>query len=292
MDDMPCLSPRVVACLPSWNAAAFIEPVLRSLDAQTYPNLKVLISDDASSDATWEICTEFARGRPRFHLHRQAVNRGWLGNVNWLLREADGEYLFFAFHDDPLEPSYVERLVEVLEAAPDAVLAFTDITIDLRSDALDLVTQWRYTELDGVDGVRERLRALTSMQGHWWIPNRGLFRRAAAQSVGGLRRHLAGELNADWLWLLHLSLLGRFVRVPEPLVRKVWRQQGLSLSWRRSAAKTLGVTLGAACEIARARLPLRLRAQLLKDFWSHWLGKWWRRAGAAVPRGVTNRLDP
>ena len=48
--------PRAVALLPARNAESFIEPVLESLAAQTYPNLEVLISDDASTDRTAEIC--------------------------------------------------------------------------------------------------------------------------------------------------------------------------------------------------------------------------------------------
>ena len=284
MGTVPAPRPRVVACMPTWNAAAFVEPVLRSLDAQTYPDLQVLISDDASSDATAALCERFARDRPRFTVHRQARNRGWIGNVNWLLKHAEGEYLFFAFHDDPLEPSYVERLVAALEAAPDAVLAFSDITIDLRGGAQNLVTQWSFPDLDAVATARERLRVLTPMQGHWWIPNRGLFRRSAARSVGGMRRHLAGELSADWPWLVHLSLLGSFVRVPEPLVRKVRRQEGLSMSWNRPPGWRLGVVLGAAREVAAADLPRRLRLRLLADFWSHWLGTWWRTRASWIAR--------
>jgi glycosyltransferase involved in cell wall biosynthesis len=282
MDAAPTPRPRVVACMPTWNAAEFVEPVLRSLAAQTYPDLQVLISDDASGDATAALCERFALDRPGFTVHRQARNLGWIGNVNWLLKHADGEYLFFAFHDDPLEPTYVERLVAALEAAPDAVLAFSDITIDLRAQAL--VTRWSFADLDGVGTARERLRVLAPMQGHWWIPNRGLFRRSAAQSVGGMRRHLAGELSADWPWLIHLSLLGRFVRVPEPLVRKVWRQQGLSMSWNRRPGWRVGVVLGAAREIAVADLALRQRARLLADFGSHWLGTWWRTRARWITR--------
>jgi glycosyltransferase involved in cell wall biosynthesis len=282
MDGAPMPRTRVVACMPAWNAAQFIEPVLCSLAAQTYPDLQVLISDDASGDTTAALCERFAMHRPGFTVHRQPRNLGWIGNVNWLLKHAQGEYLFFAFHDDPLEPTYVERLVAALEAAPDAVLAFSDITIDLRAQAL--VTRWSFTDLDGIATARERLRLLTPMQGHWWIPNRGLFRSSAARSIGGMRKHLAGELSADWPWLIHLSLLGRFVRVPEPLVRKVWRQQGLSMSWNRRPGWRVGVVLGAAREIAAADLPRRLRVHLLVDFCSHWLGTWWRTRAQWIAR--------
>ncbi len=50
---------------------------------------------------------------------RQPVRLGWIGNANALLRAAAGDYVFFAFHDDPLQPDYVERLVDALERAPE-----------------------------------------------------------------------------------------------------------------------------------------------------------------------------
>src|ERR1700678_315944 len=119
-------SPRVVACLPAWQAADFIGPVLESLASQTYPNVEVLISVDLCSDDTAEICDRFAMAHPNARVIRQPERLGWIANTNALLRAADGDYVFFAFHDDPLEPTYVARLVEVLERNADAVLAFSD----------------------------------------------------------------------------------------------------------------------------------------------------------------------
>jgi glycosyltransferase involved in cell wall biosynthesis len=76
--------PKVVALMPAWNAESFIVPVLESLAAQTYPNLEVLISDDASADRTVGICEEFKARHANFRLIRQPRNFGWIGNVNAL----------------------------------------------------------------------------------------------------------------------------------------------------------------------------------------------------------------
>jgi glycosyltransferase involved in cell wall biosynthesis len=272
---------RVVALLPAWNAAAFIEPVLRSLDAQTYPNLQVLVSDDASTDDTAAVCERYAQARPRFVVHRQAANRGWIGNVNWLLQHADGDCFFFAFHDDPLEPTYVERLVDALEAAPDAVLAFSDLVVEHNGWDPTAIGEHRYLGLERATTLRERVAVLMRREPDWWVPNRGLFRASAARRAGGLRRHPGGEFSADWPWLLHLGLYGRFVRVPEPLVHKVWLREGLSIRWGTSWRKRLGLVLGAAREIARADLPWTARLPLLLDFAGHWT----RRAiGMAIAR--------
>lgn len=286
----PERTPRVVACMPTYKAEAFIEPTLQSLAAQTYANLQVLISDDTSPDGTFDLCRRFAEGRPRFEVHRQARNLGWIGNVNWLLEHADAEYVFFAFHDDPLEPGYVQALVEALERTPGAVLAFTDAVVDFRGDKESWVRTLSYTELDGLDTARERLAVLTTRHGLWWLPNRGLLRKSAAVRVGGMRRHLGGEFCADWPWLLHLSLLGSFVRVPQALVRKVWSHEGLSKSWRWSAHKRIAVTLACLSEILRADLPLRERARLSADFAGYWVVRWTLSAWRGVARATRSLL--
>jgi glycosyltransferase involved in cell wall biosynthesis len=278
--------PSVVACMPTYRCEGFVEATLQSLAAQTYPNLRVIVADDASPDASFELCRRFAEGRPQFAVHRQPRNLGWIGNANWLLERAGADYVFFAFHDDPLEPGYVQALVEALERSPEAVLAFSDAVVDFRGANESWVRSMSYTDLDGLGSARARLAVLAQRAGLWWLPNRGLFRKSAALRVGGMRRHLAGEFCADWPWLLHLSLLGAFVRVPQALVRKVWRDEGLSKSWRWSAHRRIAVTLACLGEILRADLPRAERARLAADFsgyWSRrWLSSFFRRLGQCV----------
>jgi glycosyltransferase involved in cell wall biosynthesis len=240
----PARRPRVTACMPAWNAAAFIGPVLASLAAQTYPELGLLISVDACGDGTAELCEAFAAARPWVKVIRQPVRLGWIGNANALLRAADGDYVFFAFHDDPLQPAYVERLVDALERAPRAVLAFCDVDSN--------IGPFRYDVLDGIDDRFERARRLLLQRGEWWVPNRGLMRAGAVKALGGMRRHLAGEAAADLPWLLRLALLGAFVRVPAPLIAKAFRATSLSASWRTDARRRLAVQLACADAIRTA----------------------------------------
>ncbi|MGC1816471.1 MAG: glycosyltransferase family 2 protein [Casimicrobiaceae bacterium] len=269
--------PRVVACMPTWNAESFLEQTLESLAAQTYPHLDILISDDASTDRTPEICARFAANHPRCRLMRQELRRGWTGNVTRLLQVAEGDYLFFAFHDDPLSPTYVERLVEALWANPRAVLAFSDIATGGETRS--------YRELEGVDERVERGRRMIWKNGAWWIPNRGLFRADAGKRVGGVYRHSGGEYSADWPWLLHLALLGEFVRVPEPLVRKAWRKEGLSHSWRGTLRQKLGVTLSCMREVRRAGLRASEEFALHREIVVHGLAALRADAREAGPRG-------
>lgn len=243
--------------MPTWNAAAFIGPVLESLATQTYPNLEILISDDASSDSTVSMCERFVASHPNFRLIRQPTRVGWINNANSLLKAATGDYAFFAFHDDPAKPAYVARLVEALERNPQAVLAFTDIELERGPVS--------YRDLDGVADRFERARRVLAQGDHWFAPNRGLMRMEAIRRLEGMRRHPAGEYMADWPWILRLSLLGEFVRVPEPLIRKVWLKRGLSLTWSANLWQRIGVTLACFRVIRDAGFPLSQELQLYRE---------------------------
>lgn len=270
MSATPGAALKVVALTPAWNAEGFIVPVLESLAAQTHRNFEVLISDDASTDRTPEICAAFAARHPNFTLIRQPRNLGWIGNVNSLLRQAQGDCFFFAFHDDLLRPTYVERLADALATDPNAVLAFSDmirwvmepgVPPEVRSTSSSPESVKTYLDLEG---VHERVKRSVIVARKWGRPpsyavmlaNRGLFRAAAAREIGGLRAHFAGEFGADWPWLLRLSMLGDFVRVPEALVEKSYRPTSLSATWRYSLWQRMGALTACMLETRRARLPL------------------------------------
>jgi len=244
-------TPIVVACLATWNGEPLIADTLASLEAQTYPNLKVLISDDASTDNTAAICERFANRDSRFHLLRQPQRAGWVGNVNTLLNAAQGDYFFFIPHDDVLDPTYVMRLVETLQNRPNAILAFSDMKfINLTGD-LEIQA---YVELDGVEHRIRRGHRILRQRGPWWIPYRGIFRASAVKYIGGLRTNLAGEFAADWPWLFHMSILGEFARVPEVLYKRDESKQSLSRIWNYTARAWLAATLACGREIYRSRL--------------------------------------
>jgi glycosyltransferase involved in cell wall biosynthesis len=266
--DLRLRRPRVTACMPAWNAAAFVGPVLDSLAAQTYGNLDVLVSVDACGDDTGAICDAFAAAHRRVRVIRQPERLGWIGNANTLLETAGGDYVFFAFHDDPLHPQYVERLVAALERAPAAVLAFCDVDSNLG--------RFRYAELEGISDRFERARRVLLQRGAWWVPNRGLMRASVVKSLGGMRRHRAGEVAADLPWLLRLALRGPFVRVPDPLIVKAFRDASLSAGWQKDTRRRLAVVEACLAVIATAGFgraqTLRLYAEaaffaLRREFW-------------------------
>jgi len=222
--------PKVTAILPSYNAENFIHETLECLAAQTWENLEILIGDDASTDQTPKILQRFAASHDNVVVLLREENLGWLENSNDLMAKASGELMFFAFHDDVVSPDYVEKLVRALDANPDAVLAYSDVEFFQVNGASSTVI------FEGVgkekSAFARALRLGMRLQG-WWVPNRGLFRSSAFPKIGGIRQSNAGEICADWVWMVDMSMIGSFVRVPEILCRKYYKDTSLSLNWGR-----------------------------------------------------------
>lgn len=259
-------TPLVTAMVPSYNAEAFIAETLESLAAQTWPHLEILIGDDASKDRTPDIIRAFASKHANVRVLDREANLGWLGNSNDLMANAAGELVFFAFHDDTLKPDYVEKLVDGLRDYPDAVLAYSDVEL-VETDGRRLFLTCPEMDREG-SVLRRGLRMIrTRRDFHWWIPNRGLFRKTAFDRIGGIQRNAYGEFSADWTWLLHLSLLGPFVRVPETLCRKAYQKTSLSINWRRNSARYRALWRAAIHEVQRSPVALPTKAVLSASLW-------------------------
>lgn len=98
-DKWPSLSIVIPAC----NEAEHIEPAMKSILAQDYPNLEVIAVDDRSTDATGEILDRLAKTDARLQVfHIRSLPTGWLGKVNAMhqgAQRAKGEWLLFTDAD-------------------------------------------------------------------------------------------------------------------------------------------------------------------------------------------------
>lgn len=243
-------TPLVTALVPTYNGADFIMRTLDSLAAQTWPHLEILIGDDRSTDDTLEIVREFAARHPNTRVLERESNLGWLRNSNDLMANARGELMFFAFHDDVVAPSYVEELAGALAANERAVLAFSDMEVHEIDGTVELQV---FDGLDGVGTALARGAVMVRRPGYWWVPNRGLFRASAFAAVGGIHPNDLGEYSADWTWLLGLSLVGDFVRVPRVLCTKYYMKGSLSKRWPHDAEQRMALQRSGIAEIGRSR---------------------------------------
>jgi glycosyltransferase involved in cell wall biosynthesis len=104
-------SPLVSVIVPVYNVEPYLAAALDSICAQTYRNLEILLIDDCSTDASPEICADYAQRDSRIRVLRNAVNCGQAVARNVGLDAAQGEYVAFVDSDDLISPDYIEVLL-------------------------------------------------------------------------------------------------------------------------------------------------------------------------------------
>jgi glycosyltransferase involved in cell wall biosynthesis len=99
---------KVTIGIPSRNRLDYLTAAMASVLLQTYQNLEVIVSDDESTDGTWEYLT--AIKDPRVRAIRQKSKLGMVPNFNAVLELATGELFMLLSDDDLLEPTAIEKL--------------------------------------------------------------------------------------------------------------------------------------------------------------------------------------
>jgi glycosyltransferase involved in cell wall biosynthesis len=115
--------PTVTFGVPVYNGERDLDAALESLRAQTFEDFEIIVSDNASTDGTEEICRRHAELDPRVRYVRNPRNLGVARNFNNLFRLSAGKYFKWAPHDDLLAPEFLARCVEALDSDPGAAIA-------------------------------------------------------------------------------------------------------------------------------------------------------------------------
>ena len=119
---------RVSIGLPVWNGQEFLPKALDSLLAQTFSDFELVISDNASTDATEAICTAYGAKDGRIRYYRNHENIGLQANTQRVLDLATAPLFMWACHDDVWDRTYLAKMVEQLDRDPSLVLAGCNAT--------------------------------------------------------------------------------------------------------------------------------------------------------------------
>lgn len=107
--------PLVSICIPTYNGEQYVADALASVVAQTYKNLEIILSDDASTDRTVEIAQNFQAKHPSSFKIFTHAQYGLVENWNFCISQAKGKYIKLLCQDDWLEPNCIEALVDLAE---------------------------------------------------------------------------------------------------------------------------------------------------------------------------------
>jgi hypothetical protein len=203
--------PRVSVGVPVYNGERYLRQALDSILAQTFSDFELIISDNASTDATPEICRDYAARDPRVRYVAQETNRGAAWNVNHLVTLATAPYFTWAHADDVRAPRHIECCVAELDrASPSVIVACT------RGDFIDEDDRQTGPCPDRMDlrqtRPSERLRAAIANVG-WCNVLFGVIRTEVLRAC----RPLGGYPYADLPLAFELALRGQIREIPESL---------------------------------------------------------------------------
>lgn len=193
--------PLVSIIIPCYNAGRYLPDAVQSALAQTYANVEVVITDDASSDAATaaevrRILDRDCRISAVFHER----NQGLAAARNSAIRASRGEFILPLDADDKVQPTFLERTVPLLREQPQVGVVYTD------SETFGCERARHYA------GPFELAKALAMQTFGCTV----LFRRCDYDATGGYSSECYGL--EQWDLLLSLLELGRTAAyVPEPL---------------------------------------------------------------------------
>jgi glycosyltransferase involved in cell wall biosynthesis len=234
--------PYVSVGLPVYNGENYLAAAIESILAQTFTDLELIISDNASTDNTPNICQRYACQDPRVRYYRNALNQGAAWNFNRVIELAQGRYFRWVAHDDLCAPTHLERCVEVLDANASVVLCSPQTAVIDEEGKLVLglgeedvpYSQYAFQGLTPQQESRrvqycQDPRPSQRYLGVLMYSVRcyeifGVMRTDVLRQTGGHRAYRGGEK----VLLAELSLRGRFYEIPEVLFFSRWHAQRFS----------------------------------------------------------------
>jgi glycosyltransferase involved in cell wall biosynthesis len=200
-------APRLSVGLPVYNGEKYLAESLDSLLGQTYEDFELIISDNASTDSTPEICRRYGKQDSRIRYLVQPRNIGLVANHNLVIGQARGELFKWASDDDLYARELLGRCVAALDEYPQVVLAHSKtVLIDSVGTVLRL-----FDYRVAVDAVRAPERFRSMLFDGWDDYSYGVVRTKVLRRTSLLGSHHFSDRTI----ITEIGLHGPFCLIPD-----------------------------------------------------------------------------
>jgi len=204
------LKPRVSVGMPVYNCERYVAEAIESHLRQSYTDFELVITDNASTDRSGEICRAYAARDSRIKYYLNLENVGAGGNFCRCFELSQGEYFRWTPSDDVVGPELLELCLEVLERDPSVVLAYPRTRL---IDGEGRILQ-DYNENLHITDDKPSVRFKRVVQNlRLCNVQYGLTRRKVLARTGLMRSYTGGDIPL----IYELSLYGKFYEVSEHL---------------------------------------------------------------------------
>lgn len=269
--------PLVSIGMPTYNRVdGYLPLALDSALNQDYPNLEIVVSDNASTDGTQDFVRSKNDPRLRYFRHEESI--GGTNNFNFCVEQARGAYFLLLHDDDLIDPDFVSVCIRSLQGRTDVGVARTGIRI-IDGDGRVLSEKQNLAEGLSFD---EFLRAWFTGKSAHYLPNT-LFNTNGLKRLGGF--HSKRYLFQDGVALVQLAAeLGR-VDVRE--VKASFRRHGENYGAHPSRAFAWAEDCLYLRDVVMSLVAEPERAAVHRDATAFFCRKAYRQA-SAIP-GVVDR---
>jgi len=238
-------NPQVSVLMSAYNEERYVGAAIESILGQTYRDFELIIIDDHSRDATWEIIAGYAGRDPRVKAVRNEKNLGISGALNRGLALARGKYVAKMDADDWSYPDRLEKQIGFMEKNPQ--VAISGGTMEVCDENLAVLNKRAYNLTD------REIRRKIFLYNPFCHPA-VVYRTDIAKKVGG---YCLIDSTGDYELYFKLGLHGEFANLPDVLLKYRVNRGSISVYKARSQeCDTLYVRLKAVFEYGYRMRPV------------------------------------
>jgi glycosyltransferase involved in cell wall biosynthesis len=206
--------PLVSVGIPTFNRASSLVTAIESVLKQTYSNIELVISDNASTDNTQSICENFCKNDVRITYIRQESNLGATNNFIEVLKHSTGEYFMWLGDDDWIDNNYVAECTEILIDHLDHSLICGKCKYYIDKEF------FRQGDIINIDEDNQCSRLLSyykqvSDNGTFY----GIMRTNQISNIP-----IKNTMGGDWFVIAAISFLGKVKTIPTTVIYRQARQ--------------------------------------------------------------------
>jgi len=221
--------PKVSIGMPVYNREKFVGAAIESHLNQTFSDFELILTDNASTDRSEEVCRAYAARDPRVKYFRNPRNLGAAGNYRRCFELSSGQYFRWTPSDDLVSPNLLARAVEILDGDPSIFVAYPrtkliDADGKVLSDFDEHLHLMQDRPSERWKGVQRNLR-LGNL--HYGLTRAEKFRR-----TGLLRQYSGG----DFPLIAEMALYGKFCEIPDAFFYRRMHEEAASTALKDNTA--------------------------------------------------------
>lgn len=197
--------------LPVYNGENFLARAIDSILSQSFTDFELIIADNGSTDATHDICRDYADRENRIRFYHNLSNIGAAANFRKVFHLSKGKYFKWAAHDDLLAPEYLTQCIEQLEKRSDIILCHSQVRIIDQEGKMIRNENQENRDFDSPDPVRRFSSLILNDLDNYEVF--GVIRREILQQSPLIQ----GFIASDRTLRAELGLRGKICIINQPL---------------------------------------------------------------------------